>query len=228
MNGFSLFPQSLRRRLTAAGAGGLLVLLGAGLTMPGSATAAVPSTTDQAYYDVTSPTTGAGGLAADLTRRGYDVLEGPLTDGVPVLATAAGAQRLRQRGLTVRYAGPLYQPVAASFVAAADTYYGGYHTAAGHEVHNQQVATAHPDLAVLRTIGRSWLKSQSQGGHDIQALCITKVATGDCALNTGGSKPKFTLMAQMHARELATGELAYKWIDYLVANYGTNTAVTSR
>ncbi len=33
-------------------------------------------------------------------------------------------------------------------------------------------------------------------------------------------------MAQMHARELATGELAYKWIDYLVSNYGTNTAVT--
>jgi hypothetical protein len=226
MTWFSLFPQSLLRRLIAAGTGVLLVLLGVGLTMPGSAAAAVPSTADLAYYDVTSPSTGAGGLAADLTQRGYDVLEGPLTNGVPILATAADAQLLRHRGLTVRYAGPLYQPVPASVQAAAGTYYGGYHTAAGHEAHNQQAAATHPDLAVLRTIGRSWLKTQNRGGRDIQALCITKIKAGDCALNTAGSKPKFTLMAQMHARELATGELAYMWIDYLVNNYGTNTAVT--
>jgi hypothetical protein len=173
MTWFSLLQQSLLRRLIAAGTGVLLVLLAAGLTMPGSATAAVPSTTDLAYYDVTSPSTGAGGLAADLTQRGYDVLEGPLTKGVPILATAADAQLLRHRGLTVRYAGPLYQPVSASFQAAAGTYYGGYHTAAAHEVHNQQVTAAHPDLAVLRTVGRSWLKTQNRGGHDIQALCVT-------------------------------------------------------
>ncbi|GLW32849.1 M14 family zinc carboxypeptidase [Actinoplanes regularis] len=227
MNWFSLFPQSRLRRLIATGTAVLLVLLGAGLTTPGNAAAATPSSADLAYYDVTSPSAPTGSLAADLTRRGYDVLEGPLSDGVPILATAAAAQRLRRQGLTVRYAGPLYQPVAASFQAAADTYYGGYHTAAGHETHNQQVATAHPDLAVLRTIGQSWRKTQGSGGHDIQALCITKIATGDCAANTSGSKPKFTLMAQMHARELATGELAYKWIDYLVDNYGRVAAVTN-
>jgi len=226
MTWFSLFPQSLLRRLIAAGTGLLLVLLGAAFALPGRAAAAVPSTADLAYYDVRSPSVGAGSLAADLTQRGYDVLDGPLTNGVPILATAADAVLLRHRGLTVRYAGPLYQPVSASVSAAAGTYYGGYHTTAGHEAHNQQVATAHPDLAVLRTIGRSWLKTQNRGGHDIQALCVTKIKAGDCALNSGGTKPKFTLMAQMHARELATGELAYRWIDYLVNNYGKNTAVT--
>jgi carboxypeptidase T len=219
-------PRSRPGRLLAAATAALLVLLGAGLATPGSATAAVPSPTEPAYYDVTSPSTTAGGLVADLNRHGYDVLEGPLTHGVPILATAADAQRLRDRGLSVRYAGPLYEPVSASFQAAAGTYYGGYHTTTGHEAHDQQVAAAHPDLAVLRTIGQSWLKTQNRGGHDIQALCITKIVTGDCAVNTNGSKPKFTLMAQMHARELATGELAYMWIDYLVDNYGTNTAVT--
>ncbi|GGK88942.1 M14 family zinc carboxypeptidase [Mangrovihabitans endophyticus] len=224
---FSLFPWSRPRRLIALGAGVLLAALGTGLMTPGGAAAAVPDTTELAYYDVTSsPSTTARWLAADLARRGYDVLEGPLTDGVPILATAADTRRLRGLGLTVRYAGPLYQPVPASVQAAANTFYGGYHTVAGHEAHDQQVATAHPDLAVLRTIGRSWLKSQGRGGHDIQALCITKITSGDCALNTSGSKPKFTLMAQMHARELATGELAYRWIDYLVGNYGTDTAVT--
>jgi carboxypeptidase T len=226
MTRFLLPRRSRPRRLLAAGTALLLVLLGAGLAMPGSATAAVPNTAEPAYYDVTSPSTTAGGLAADLSRRGYDVLEGPLTHGVPILATAADAQRLRDRGLSVRYAGPLYEPVSTAFRAAAGTYYGGYHTTAGHETHDQQVSAAHPDLAVLRTIGQSWLKTQARGGHDIQALCITKIAAGDCAVNTSGSKPKFTLMAQMHARELATGELAYMWIDYLVGNYGKNTAVT--
>jgi carboxypeptidase T len=202
---------SFRRRLIVAGTVVLLALLGAA-----PATAATPP--DLAYYTVA----GSGRLAAELAQRGYDVLEGPLTDGVPILASAADAQRLRRGGLTVHYAGPLHQPVPASFVAAANTYYGGYHTVAGHEAHNAQVVAAHPDLAALRTIGRSWLKTQNRGGHDIQAVCLTKISTGAC----GGSKPKFTLMAQMHARELSTGELAYKWIDYLVGNYGTNTAVT--
>jgi carboxypeptidase T len=216
------FPLPRLRGLLAA----LPLLLAAGFALPASASAAVPNATEPAYYDVTSPSATAGGVAVDLARRGYDVLEGPLTHGVPILATAADAQRLRDRGLSVRYAGPLYQPVPTSFQAAAGTYYGGYHTAAGHEAHDQEVAAAHPDLVVLRTIGQSWLKTQSRGGHDIQALCITKINTGDCAVNTSSSKPKFTLMAQMHARELATGELAYMWIDYLVDNYGTNTDVT--
>lgn len=187
------FP--LLRRLLAVATAGLLVPLAAG-----TANAATPTAIEPAYYAVTSPATTAAGLAADLTQRGYDVLEGPLTAGVPILMTATEAQRLRQRGLSVRYTGPLHQPVAASFVAAAGTYYGGYHTSAGHEAHDQAVATAHPDLVVLRTIGQSWLKTQSRGGHDIQAVCITKIKAGDCAVSTSGSKPKFTLMAQMHAR----------------------------
>ncbi|WP_246614712.1 M14 family zinc carboxypeptidase [Paractinoplanes bogorensis] len=211
------------RRFLAAGTATLLALL---VAPPGRATAAAP---EPAYYDVTSTSTftTTAGLAADLTRRGYDVLEGPLTRAVPILATAAEAQRLRARGLSVRYAGPLHQPVATTWLAAANTYYGGYHTTAGHEAHNQAVVAAHPDTAVLRTIGQSWLKTQGTGGHDIQALCITKIRAGDCATTTTGTKPKFTLMAQMHARELATGELAYMWIDYLVNNYGKVAAVTT-
>jgi carboxypeptidase T len=226
MTRLPLLRRSRPGRLLAAATAALLVTIGAGLA-PGSADAAVPNATEPAYYAVTAPSTTAGSLAADLARRGYDVLEGSLSQGVPILTTAADAQRLRQRGLSVRYTGPLHQPVAASFLAAAGTYYGGYHTAAGHETHNQAVATARPDLAALKTIGRSWLKTQNRGGHDIQALCLTKIKAGDCSVSTSGAKPKFTLMAQMHARELATGELAYMWIDYLVANYGKNTAVTN-
>ncbi|MFC6156706.1 M14 family zinc carboxypeptidase [Kribbella jiaozuonensis] len=106
------------------------------------------------------------------------------------------------------------------------TYYGGYHTVAGHEQHNAAVAAAHPDLVKLYDIGDSWLKAKGQGGHDIQALCITKLAPGDCALNSTGKKPKFVLHAQIHAREIATGEIAYQWIDLLVASYGVDPELT--
>ncbi|MFD3399047.1 M14 family zinc carboxypeptidase [Kribbella sp. NPDC058693] len=106
------------------------------------------------------------------------------------------------------------------------TYYGGYHTVTGHEQHNAAVAAAHPDLVKLYDIGDSWLKAKGQGGHDIQALCITKLAPGDCALNSTGKKPKFVLHAQIHAREIATGEIAYQWIDLLVSSYGVDPELT--
>lgn len=34
-------------------------------------------------------------------------------------------------------------------------------------------------------------------------------------------------MAAIHARELATAEIAWNWIDYLTSQYGVNAAVTS-
>ncbi|MFI5692657.1 M14 family zinc carboxypeptidase [Kribbella sp. NPDC051586] len=116
---------------------------------------------------------------------------------------------------------------STAYSSAAVTYYGGYHTTVGHEQHDAAVAAAHPDLVKLYDIGDSWKKANDQGGHDIQALCITKLAAGDCVLNSTGKKPKFVLHAQIHARELATGEIAYKWIDLLVSSYGVDPEITA-
>ena len=116
---------------------------------------------------------------------------------------------------------------AASWSATATTYYGGYHTTAGHEQHDAAVAAAHPELVKLYDIGDSWKKAHGQGGHDIQALCITKLTPGDCALNSSGKKPKFVLHAQIHAREIVTGEIAYRWIDLLVSSYGVDPEITA-
>lgn len=221
----------LLSRMVALGAAAAMLLLPSALTGPASAAPDAPAASGTAaepgYYLVTAAGQQPGVLAHALELTGFDVLEGSLDRGVPVLADAAAVARLRQRGLKVQYTGPLYQPVARSFRADSNTYYGGYHTAAGHEAHNRQVSTEHPELAKLYTIGRSWLKTQGRGGHDIQALCITKIQQGDCELTNTGRKPKFTLMSQMHARELATGELSYLWIDHLINNYGTNSEVTA-
>src|SRR5690349_11402001 len=180
----------LLSRMVAIGAAAAALLLPSALTGPVSAApAASAAATEPGYYLVTSADRQPAMLAHLLERTGFDVLEGPQERGVPVLADAAAVARLQRRGLSVQYTGPLYQPVSRSLLADSNTYYGGYHTAAGHEAHNGQVSTAHPDLAKLYTIGQSWLKTQGRGGHDIQALCITKIQQGDCELTNTGRKP---------------------------------------
>ena len=84
-----------------------------------------------------------------------------------------------------------------------------------------QVAAEVPQLATWIDIGDSWEKFSSGGvqGNDIYTLVLTNSAIS-------GPKPKFFLMAAIHAREYATAELAARFAEYLVENYGTNPDIT--
>jgi len=84
-----------------------------------------------------------------------------------------------------------------------------------------QVALDHPDLAEWIDIGDSWEKSIPGGpaGYDLHALVLTNAGTP-------GTKPVFYLMAAIHAREYATAELATRYAEYLVDNYGVDPDVT--
>ena len=114
-------------------------------------------------------------------------------------------------------------PVQASAYA---TFFGGYHTTAAQQQHLFDVAAAYPGLATVVPYGDSWLKTQGRGGNDLLAICITRKRSGDCALRPS-AKPRSVVYAAIHARELATAEVAWNWIDYLTQNYGTDAAVTS-
>jgi carboxypeptidase T len=200
-----------------------LALAAAAVAVAPSGTAAPPiAAPEPAYYSLRLP---AGTTVAGLIRDGYDISHGHGSRPV-VVATPDEVVKLRERGVELGKIGDVYQSLPRG-AAAAGTFYGGYHTSTGHEEHNAAVASAHPDLVKLYDIGDSWKKTKGQGGHDIQALCITKLAAGDCTLSSSGKKPKFVLHAQIHARELSTGELAYKWIDLLVSSYGKDAAITS-
>jgi carboxypeptidase T len=111
------------------------------------------------------------------------------------------------------------------FTATADTFFGGYHTISAHQQHLDQVAREHPDLATVVDYGDSWLKTQGRGGHDLRALCVTHKRPGDCALSPDAPKPRFFVMGQLHARELTTGEIAWRWIDHLVG--GTDPEIAA-
>lgn len=203
-------------RLALAATGVLLT------TLLGSPATAQPADTP-VFWRV--PATAAQAQA--LTNAGFDVEEGD-AGAVFVVGGQAVANQLRARGFRPSYYDTVYKELPAQGNSlAADTYYGGYRTVTAHENHLTAVAAAHPDLATKYTIGQSWKKTKGQGGHDIQALCLTKKQSGDCTLSTTSPKPKFFLMAQIHARELSTGELAWRWIDYLADGYATDATAKS-
>lgn len=83
------------------------------------------------------------------------------------------------------------------------------------------LAAAHPTLAVWRDVGDSWNKANPGfgAGYDLHVLVLTNQAQP-------GPKPRFFLMAAIHAREMATAELATRYAEYLVSEYGHDPDVT--
>lgn len=195
----------------------LSAVLSAGVLIAGLTSApadAVPEATGEAgYYEVTL---GGGRDATDLRSMGADISR--VRDGKAEIVTdSKGASTLREEGFQVTRRAGLYPAGPQPSNRAEGTYYGGYHTPAAHSAHNAKVVKDHPDLARVHDIGDSYLKTTGKGGHDIEAVCVTRDAGNGCALDTSG-KPKMVLHAQIHARELSSGELAYRWIDELVTS----------
>lgn len=83
------------------------------------------------------------------------------------------------------------------------------------------LAASKPNLATWIDIGDSWEKITAGGkpGYDIYALKLTNAAKPE-------PKPKFLLMAAIHAREYATAELATRFAENLANQYGVDPDVT--
>jgi carboxypeptidase T len=225
-----------RRRLAATAAS--LLAAGALIIANPLAPAASAEDTSLFVYRVTAASPAA---AQQLFDGGYDVLENRAGNDLFVLGDAATATRLRAAGfrpvVSERLAAMggkapatrLVPNAAAPAVAPIDeTYYGGYHTVTAQYAHLDKVATDHADLATVVDYGDSYLKTRNSAtGYDLKAICLTKKVTGDCALSPSAPKPRFLLMAQIHAREIVTGDIAWRFIDYLAGTYGSNAAVTT-
>ncbi len=85
----------------------------------------------------------------------------------------------------------------------------------------QGLATTYPTLATWIDIGDSWEKVTSGGtlGYDLDVLILTNKART-------WAKSRFFLMAEIHARELATAEIAARFAEYLTAGYGNDPDIT--
>ncbi|GIH03994.1 peptidase M14 [Rhizocola hellebori] len=207
-----------------------------------SVTAAGPVAKGPTYvYRVNAP---LGAATEKLLALDLDVLEGRDGQDLFVMGDRIAGNKMRAAGFPAVIEQvletPQWTPVARRWQAdeptlltegfnalAEETFYGGYRTVNAQYAHLAAVAAARPDLATVYTYGQSWRKTQNRGGYDLRVICITKISSGDCARSTSAPKPRFLLMAQIHARELTTGDVAYRWIDYLVNNYGVVPAVTN-
>lgn len=87
----------------------------------------------------------------------------------------------------------------------------------------EALSKANPNLARWIDIGDSWekLTPADETGYDINALVLTNQAK-----KFPFPKPKFFLMAAIHAREYTTAELAARFAEHLVAGYGVNADIT--
>ncbi|WP_229796344.1 M14 family zinc carboxypeptidase [Saccharothrix coeruleofusca] len=220
----------------------VVTMVVAGVAAAAVAAGGVPSTAGPApappadqpgptyVYQVRAP---LGQAAQDLLGRGFDVLEHREGEDLFVLGDQATGQRLREAGFQAVVdevmPPPLWQPPAREAKAASidETYYGGYRTINAHWAHLDQVAAQYPGLATVVDYGDSWKKTQGAGGHDLRAVCITKKNDGDCALDPNAPKPRFFVMGQLHAREVTTGDVAWRWIDHLTRGYGSDAEVTA-
>ena len=153
-------------------------------------------------------------LATELAAEEMSTRGGYLT----VVTTQAEVEALRARGLRVEV-----DQEATSRLNDPDTFYGGYHTVEEiYQFLDEQVA-AHPTLAEKIDIGDSWCKTHpgqctqpnSWAGFDLWVLHITN-------RDIPGPKPVFWYDAGIHSREIATPEVAMRFISYLLDNYDTN------
>ena len=134
---------------------------------------------------------------------------------------------LRARGLQVEIDADTTRQANNPHLFGADspdTFYGGYRTVEEMQTFLDAKVAAYPTLAAKVDTGDSWCKTHPGGctlpappwnGYDLWALRITNQAIP-------GPKPVFWLDAGIHSRELATPEVAMRFIDWLLNNYNSD------
>jgi carboxypeptidase T len=227
----------IRTRFLVLGA--LLSALSALVLQGGASAVAVPAPDPGApalVLRIVGPTSSR--LSALAAR--YDLLEARSAGDYFVLGDSTTAKALASQGYRVRTERtltPLPKATGSTTsalradgtlaAAAYGTFYGGYHTVEAQLQHLKDVAAAYPSLTSLVDYGDSWRKTRGQSGYDLLAICITKLASGDCARSSSAPKPRSVVVSAIHARELATAEISWNWIDYLTQGYGKDTAITA-
>lgn len=105
-------------------------------------------------------------------------------------------------------------PLDPRFYYYDDDYYNSY----GRYVVDflQSVSSTYPNLTLLTDIGDAW--QASHGGYH-RDMWVLRITNEDAAYGPIASKPAFYLFAQIHAREVATSELAIRYIKYLTEGW---------
>jgi len=179
---------------------------------------AAPQTTDEAPV-VARVTLRDSQDAGRFVQLGLDLLEMRQGNDLFILTSTPQIEELRAKGWSVRV--DRQQTDLFNQQQASNTFSGGYRTVAEMRAYVDSKAAQYPNLAEVFVYGQSWERVHNGGtsGSDLFGITLTNE-------QITGPKPTFFLMAAIHARELTTSELALRFVDYLLTNYGTDGDVT--
>lgn len=213
--------------------GGLVLL---GLLMPGAGYPVAAREHEPPVASVSSVQTSEPEIvriyvidqaAADaLAASGLDLLETRGPDYLLALATAEEQQAVIAKGYRVEVDEEQTNLLrAAPGAPDGPPGYPCYRSVPTIERFVEDTAAAYPHLVELVDFGDSWEKVMPGGpaGHDLWSLRITNrsVVPPD-----GQQKPRFFLMAGIHARELVTPEVALFFIAMLLEGHGVDADLT--
>lgn len=103
-----------------------------------------------------------------------------------------------------------------------ETYYGGYRTVSAYDQFESDLASAYPHLVQTVSYGTSYT-----GANSLNAVCITAQAQNGCQLTPDVHKARFLVMAQIHAREIATSDMAWRFMTRLIDGWKRDPQTTS-
>jgi hypothetical protein len=221
-----------QRRSVFAGAWLALLLVGGWLWIGPAAGSPDDRVVVRVYYDDIGDLSKLGG---------YDLWEYNNLDEGYVLAAVdrAGYDALVAAGWRVAIDREAGEQLARRD-SSGDGFYGGYRTVAELFADLEAMNAAAPELTELVEYGQSYCLGrggcllpggETLPGFPLRALRVTNEAVaGSSSIDGGavtrGDKPVFILIANIHAREISTPELAMRFLDGLLDGYGTDADMT--
>ena len=156
-----------------------------------------------------------------LIAAGLEPIESKYENGYLVVeVTAEQLQRLQQRGLRTEPVSAQELPTilaplrvirsdqapgqAAVRATTGIPGFSCYRTVEETFAAADSIVANNPTLASWVDVGDSWLKTDAQGGYDMQVLVLTNQ-------NVSGTKPKLFVTSAIHAREYTTAELTTRF-----------------
>lgn len=149
---------------------------------------------------------------------GYDIVsEGP--QWLDVIVTPEQLSELRAQGIPVNVT---HQTISGFYKdrlqgqSAAPQTMGGYLTLAEINAKIDSLVTLYPSI----------VSTKVNLGNTIEGRPMWAVKISDNP-NTDESEPRVLYTSAIHAREVITPKVVFNFMDYLIANYGTDTAVAN-
>lgn len=94
-----------------------------------------------------------------------------------------------------------------------------YRTVEETQTSMQALVNAYPDLVEIVDIGPTWQALDGVGGYTLKVLRATQ-------RGIAGPKPKLFMMTSVHAREYTPAELGTRFVEELLAGYGSDPEAT--